>query len=274
MPSSNTKTKYYFKCHNNDQYHDHNWLGYVDTDNKMHNYDGKSVDNFYQANPDTYDTTNMITSGAFSGTMDSVTHWSNAGNLTKELSVRSEPPFYSVYYIMKLTDNNPNMDTDSFTWDTEPTPGSINPVTSGGIYTYYENKLKALSDRIDDISDSLDNIHDYTDLQKSIEVIKARLDKQYNGYESLVYCETKPSGVEPITFTTTAGTEYPGYYLFNSLSKGMAIAPDTTKKYAVYRCIEPSECFLQYTPGNAGGSDSWAITYTLGKFEFVRWENE
>ena len=273
MPSSDTKTKYYFKCHNNDQYHDHNWLGYVDTDDKMHNYDGASVDNFYQANPDTYDTTNMITSGAFSGTMDSVTHWSNAGNLTKELSVRSEPPFYSVYYIMKLTDNNPDMDTGSFTWDTEPTPGSINPVTSGGLHTYCTNKFKELSDRIDTVINSLDNIPDYTALQKSIEVIKARLDKQYNGYESLVYCETMPSGAEPVTFTTTAGTEYPGYYLFNSLSEGTEIAPDTTKKYAVYRCIEPSECFLQYTPGNGAGSDSWTITYTLGKFEFVRWEN-
>lgn len=272
MPSSNTKTKYYFKCHNNDQYHDHNWLGYVDTDDKMHNYDGASVDNFYQANPDTYDTTNIITSGAFSGTMDRVTHWSNAGELTKELSVKSEPPFYSVYYIMKITDNNPDIDTGSFTWDTEPTPGSINPVTSGGIYTYCETKLKAISDRIDTISDSLDNIPDYTALQKSIEVIKARLDKQYNGYESLVYCETMPSVAESVTFTTTAGTEYPGYYLFNSLSKDTAIAPDTTKKYAVYRCIEPSECFLQYSVDNTGYH--WTIDYTLGKFEFVRWENE
>lgn len=271
MPSSNTKTKYYFKCHNNDQYHDHNWLGYVDTDDKMHNYDGESVDNFYQANPDTYDTTNMITSGAFSGTMDKVTHWSNAGKLTKELSVKSEPPFYSVYYIMKLTDNNPSMDTDSFTWDTEPTPGSINPVTSGGIFTYCETKFKAISDRFDDISDSLDSIPDYTALKKSIEVIKARLDKQYNGYESLVYCETKPSGGDPVTFITTAGTEYPGYYLFNSLSESTEIAPDTTKKYAVYRCVEPSECILKYIPGS---NPYLAINYTLGKFEFVRWENE
>lgn len=273
MPSSNTKTKYYFKCHNNDQYHDNNHLLYIDTDDKMHKWDGTSIDKVVEVTAENYDTTNMITSGAFSGTMDSITHWSNAGNLTKELSVRSEPPFYSVYYIMKLTDNNPDIDTGSFTWDTEPTPGSINPVTSGGLHTYCTNKFKALSDRIDTISDSLDSIPDYTALQKSIEVIKARLDKQYNGYESLVYCETKPSGGEPVTFTTTAGTEYPGYYLFNSLSEGMEIAPDTTKKYAVYRCIEPSECFLQYTPGNEAGSDSWTITYTLGKFEFVRWEN-
>lgn len=274
MPSSNAKTKYYFKCHNNDQYHDNNHLLYVDTEDKLHKWDGTSIDKVVEVTAENYDTTNMITSGAFSGTMDRVTHWSNAGELTKELSVKSEPPFYSVYYIMKITDNNPDMDTGSFTWDTEPTPGSINPVTSGGIYTYCEAKLKAISDRIDNIGGSLDNIPDYAALQKSIEVIKARLDKQYNGYESLVYCETKPSGVEPVTFTTTAGTEYPGYYLFNSLSEGMEIAPDTTKKYAVYRCIEPSECFLQYTPGNGAGSDSWTITYTLGKFEFVRWEND
>lgn len=271
MPSSDTKTKYYFKCHNNDQYHDHNWLCYVDTDDKMHNFDGTPVDNFYQANPDTYNTTNMITSGAFSGTMDKVTHWSNDGELTKELSVKSEPPFYSVYYIMKIASST---ELDEVKWDTEPTPGSINAVTSGGIYTYYENKLKAISDRIDVISNSLDNIPNYTALQKSIEVIKARLDKQYNGYESLVYCKAMPGGVEPVTFTTTAGTEYPGYYLFNGLSENMEINPDTTKKYAVYRCIEPSECFLKYTPGGATSGPSWTIDYTLGKFEFVRWENE
>ena len=273
MPSSNTKTKYYFKCHNNDQYHDNNHLLYVDTNDKMHKWDGTSIDKVVEVTAENHDKANMITSGAFSGTMDSVTHWSNAGNLTKELSVKSEPPFYSVYYIMKLTDNTPNMDTSSFTWDTEPTPGSINPVTSGGLHTYCTNKFKELSDRIDTISDSLDSIPDYTALQKSIEVIKARLDKQYNGYESLVYCETKPSGGEPVTFTTTAGTEYPGYYLFTGLSDSMEINPDTAKKYAVYRCIEPSECFLQYTPGSGAGSDSWTITYTLGKFEFVRWEN-
>ena len=172
---------------------------------------------------------------------------------------------------MKITDN---IDPSGYTWDTEPTPGSINPVTSGGIYTYYENKLKGISDRIDTISNSLNNIPNYTALQKSIEVIKARLDKQYNGYESLVYCETMPSGAEPVTFTTTAGTEYPGYYLFTGLSEGNKINPDTTKKYAVYKCIEPSECFLQYTPGGSTDGPKWTITYTLGKFEFVRWENE
>ena len=278
IPSSDTNTKYYFKCNNVDEFHDHNWLGYVDTNNRMYNFDGTPADYFsvvdisYQASPDTYNLANMITSGAFSGTMDKVTRWSSADNLTKELSVKSEPPFYSVYYIMKIGDSSTEL--DEVKWDTEPTPGSINAVTSGGIYTYYENKLKAISDRIDVISNSLDNIPNYTALQKSIEVIKARLDKQYNGYESLVYCETTPNGVEPVTFTTTAGTEYPGYYLFNGLSENMEINPDTTKKYAVYRCIEPSECFLKYTPGGATSGPSWTIDYTLGKFEFVRWENE
>lgn len=272
MPSSNTKTKYYIKCHNNDQYHDNNHLLYVDTEDKLHKWDGESVNKVVEVTAENYDDANMITSGAFSGTMDKVTHWSNAGELTKELSVKSEPPFYSVYYIMKITGSSTEL--DAVQWDTEPTPGSINAVTSGGIFTYCETKLKAISDRIDSIIDSLDSIPDYTDLQKSIEVIKARLDKQYNGYESLVYCETMPSGGEPVTFTTTAGTEYPGYYLFNSLSEGMGIAPDNTKKYAVYRCIEPSECFLQYTPGSSTNGPKWTITYTLGKFEFVRWEND
>lgn len=102
MPSSYTNTKYYFKCYNMDQYHDHNWLAYVDTNNKMYNFDGTSVDSFYEANPATYNVANIITSGAFSGTMDNVTHWSNGGASTKELSVKAEPPFYSVYYIMKI----------------------------------------------------------------------------------------------------------------------------------------------------------------------------
>ena len=265
MPSSDTNTKYYFKFDNVDAFHNHNWLGYVDTDNKMYNCDGTPVDYFsvvnsrYQVNPATYNIANFITSGAFSGTMDKVTHWSNGGEFTKELSVKSEPPFYSVYYIMKITGNAEEL--GALQWDTEPTPGSINPVTSGGIYTYCETKLKAISDRIDNISGSLDNIPDYTALQRSIEVIKARLDKQYDGYESLIYCETKPNGAV-VEFTTTPGAEYPGYYLFSSISGDMVIAPNPTKKYAVYRCIEPS--FL----------NSGAGTYTLGKFEFVRWENE
>lgn len=272
MPSSNTKTKYYIKCHNNDQYHDNNHLLYVDTEDKLHKWDGESVNKVVKVTAENYDDANMITSGAFSGTMDRVTHWSNAGELTKELSVKSEPPFYSVYYIMKITGSSTELDTVQ--WDTEPTPGSINAVTSGGIFTYCETKLKAISDRIDSISGSLDTIPDYTTLQNSIEVLKARLDKQYDGYESLVYCKAMPNGVEPVSFTTTADTEYPGYYLFNALSEGMVINPNITKKYAVYRCIEPSECFLQYTPGSDSGGPSWTITYTLGKFEFVRWEND
>lgn len=46
------------------------------------------------------------------------------------------------------------------------------------------------------------------------------------------------------------------------------------KKYAVYKCIEPSECFLQYTPGSGSDGPKWNIEETPGKFEFVRWENE
>lgn len=269
MPSSNTKTKYYFKCHNNDQYHDHNWLGYVDTDNKMHNYDGESVDNFYQANPDTYDTTNMITSGAFSGTMDNVTHWSNDGKLTKELSVKSEPPFYSVYYIMKLTDNT---DTSSLIWDTEPTPGSINPVTSGGIYTYYETKFKALSDRVDDISELVGNLNDITHLPTAIAKLQAKVDKYYNGYEYLVYAESTGAG----TWTSVVGQEYPAYQLVGAVpgnyhENSKPLTPISTP-YAVYKCIEPSTCKVAIKDVNSAGA-TWDIQETPGKFEFVRWEH-
>ena len=102
MPSSYANTKYYFKCFNQHQYEDHSWLAYVDTNNRMHNCDGTPVDGYYGANPSTYNIANIITSGAFSGTMDGVTHWSNGGASTKELSVKAEPPFYSVYYIMKI----------------------------------------------------------------------------------------------------------------------------------------------------------------------------
>ena len=276
MPSSDTKTKYYFKCHNNDQYHDHNWLGYVDTDDKMHNYDGASVDNFYQANPDTYNTTNMITSGAFSGTMDRVTHWSNDGELTKELSVKSEPPFYSVYYIMKITDNNPDMDTSSFTWDTEPTPGSINPVTSGGIYSYYENKLKAISDRIDDISELVSNLNDTSSLATAIAKLQAKVDKHYNGYENLVYLEKIAE--DHRTWTSVVGQEYSAYQLVGADTDyyilGESITPPSPP-YAVYRCVEPSTCTVEFDKADTMGHTRWIIEQkTPGKFEFVRWENE
>ena len=129
---------------------------------------------------------------------------SNEAEDESESVGESLPPFYSVYYIMKIVGSFTELDVVK--WDTEPTPGSIKPVTSGGIYAYYENKLKELSDRISAISNFLYNTPNYTALQKSIEVIEARLDKQYNSYESLVYCETTPNGVEPVTFTTTAGT--------------------------------------------------------------------
>lgn len=149
MPSSNTDTKYYFKCFNNHQYEDHNWLGYVDTGGKMHNYDGALVDSFYSANPATYNTTNIITSGAFSGTMDKVTHWSNSGELSKELSVKSEPPFYSVYYIMKITGNAtetpkpPTPETPTPKPPTPETPDYTTPVgVVEGVLTPYTLKVR------------------------------------------------------------------------------------------------------------------------------------
>lgn len=134
MPSSDAKTKYYFKCYNIDQYNDHNWLAYVDTNGKMYNFDGSPVDGFYAANPATYDIPNMITSGAFSGTMDNVTHWSNGGASTKELSVKAEPPFYSVYYIMKIGVETP-----------PPTPEIPEPPTPEppeGVLTQYTLKVR------------------------------------------------------------------------------------------------------------------------------------
>lgn len=280
MPSSNTKTKYYFKCHNDDQFHDHNWLGYVDTDGKMYNYDGKSVDSFYQANPDTYDTTNIITSGAFSGTMDRVTNWSNAGELTKELSVKSEPPFYSVYYIMKITDSSTEL--DEVKWDTEPTPGSINAVTSGGIYTYCENKFKTISDRIDNISGLVDNLATPAELSKAIAKLQANIDKYYDGYENLVYATSPGVG----TWIPVVGQEYPAYQLHGGgaganppdahtgESSDPPYAPPTSKPYAIYRCIEPSTCTVEFHGMGAQGHPNWSIEETPGKFEFVRWENE
>lgn len=136
MPSSYASTKYYFKCQNNDQYHDHNWLGYVDTNNKMYNFDGGPVDSFYQANPATYNVANIITSGAFSGTMDGVTHWSNGGASTKELSVKAEPPFYSVYYIMKIGIETPPPTPEI------PEPPTPEPPTPEGVLTPYTLKVR------------------------------------------------------------------------------------------------------------------------------------
>lgn len=276
MPSSDTKTKYYFKCHNNDQYHDHNWLGYVDTDGKMHNFNGASVDDFYDANPDTYNDANMITSGAFSGTMDKVTHWSNAGEFTKELSVKSEPPFYSVYYIMKITGSSEEL--GATTWDTEPTPGSINPVTSGGIYAYYDTKLKALSDRVDDISELVGNLNDTSNLATAIAKLQAKVDKYYDGYEYLVYAGGAGIG----TWTSVVGQEYPAYQLvggsgtsdyWNDNGTGELYTP-LSSPYAVYRCIEPSTCKVELHGVGGTGTPNWSIEETPGKFEFVRWENE
>ena len=273
MPSSNTKTKYYFKCHNNDQYHDNNHLLYVDTNDKMHKWDGTSIDKVVEVTAENHDKANMITSGAFSGTMDSVTHWSNAGNLTKELSVKSEPPFYSVYYIIKISDNN--LDIDSFTWDTEPTPGSINPVTSGGLYVYYENKLKGLSDRIDTISDLVENL-DSIKLNNAIAKLQAKLNKYYDGYEYLVYADSSGAG----TWTSVVSQEYPAYQLIggnpgnpNIGYEGEPYTPPEGKRYAVYKCIEPSTCNVEFHGVDSQGHPTWDIVQASGKFEFVRWEN-
>mgnify|MGYP002516350550 CR=1 FL=1 len=198
---------------------------------------------------------------------------SNEAENESESVGESLPPFYSVYYIMKITDSYTEL--DGVKWDNEPTPGSINPVTSGGIYTYYENKLKGLSDRIDSISDSLDNIPDYTALQKSIEVIKARLDKYYDGYEKLVYAESIGEG----TWTSVVGQEYPSYKLVGAVTcrlddgqNGDPFVPTATP-YAIYRCIEPSTCSAKITNVDSSGT-KWDVQETPGKFEFVRWENE
>lgn len=155
MPSSYANTKYYFKCQNNDQFHDHNWLGYVDTNNKMYNFDGGPVDSFYTANPATYNVANIITSGAFSGSMDGVTHWSNGGASTKELSVRAEPPFYSVYYIMKIGVETPPPTPEIPETPTPPTPEPPTPETPDyttpegvveGILTPYVLKVRFIDD--------------------------------------------------------------------------------------------------------------------------------
>lgn len=141
MPSSNTNTKYYFKCFNDHQYEDHNWLAYIDTAGKMYNFDDVPVDGYYAANPATYDIANRITSGAFSGTMDSVTHWSNGGG--QEVSVKSEPPFYSVYYIMKITGNA----TETPKPPTPETPDYATPEgVVEGVLTPYTLKVRFTPD--------------------------------------------------------------------------------------------------------------------------------
>lgn len=272
MPSSNTKTQYYFKCYNDKQYEDHNWLGYVDTNGKMHNYDGTPVDSFYSANPATYDVANIITSGAISGTMDNVTHWRNGGALTKKVSVKSEPPFYSVYYIMKISSVTK---LDENMWDTEPTPGSINAVTSGGIYAYYDTKLKAISDRIYAISDRVSNLNDTSSLVTAIAKLQAKVDKHYNGYENLVYLEK--TAEDHRTWTSVVGQEYSAHQLVGADTDyyilGESITPPSPP-YAVYRCVKPSTCTVEFDKADTMGHTRWNIEQkTLGKFEFVRWEN-
>ena len=252
-------------------------LSYTDGGHTYHNVLGATMVRWNGDNDSSDENAVPVEQGGMYKKLNTITTLgiSNEDENESESVIESLPPFYSVYYIMKLVDYTPSDDysLEGRIWDTEPTPGSVNPVTSGGLHAYCTNKFTALSDRIDSISNSLNNIPDYTALQKSIEVLKARLDKQYSDYESLVYCEAKPSGTDPVTFTAAVGETYPGYYLFNSLSENTEITADTTKKYAVYRCVVPSECTLQYTPDADNGGSSWTINYTLGKFEFVRWEN-
>ena len=150
MPSSYANTKYYFKCFNQHQYEDHSWLAYVDTNNRMHNCDGTPVDGYYGANPSTYNIANIITSGAFSGTMDGVTHWSNGGASTKELSVKAEPPFYSVYYIMKIGVETPEPPTPETPETPEPpkpeTPDYTTPVgVVEGVLSPYTLKVRFIN---------------------------------------------------------------------------------------------------------------------------------
>lgn len=186
-----------------------------------------------------------------------------------ESESESLPPFYSVYYIMKISSSTP---LDEYMWDTEPTPGSINVVTSGGIYTYYENKLKGISDRIDNISRLVGNIATPAELSKAIAKLQAKVDKYYNGYERLVYATSRGEG----TWTSVVGQEYPAYQLVGGVickleNNGEPLTPTSTP-YAIYRCIEPSTCTAKITNVDSSGTQ-WDVKETPGKFEFVRWEN-
>ena len=197
---------------------------------------------------------------------------SNEAENESESVCESLPPFYSVYYIMKITDN---IDPSGYTWDTEPTPGSINPVTSGGIYTYYENKLKAISDRIDGL---IDNLATPAELSKAIAKLQAASSIYYDGYEEKIYAPNRGPG----TWTPVVGQEYPAYQLIGGSSsdnEGNSV-PRTpiSSPYAVYRCITPSTCtvdFKGFYPDSSTSSATahWDIKETYGKFEFVRWEN-
>lgn len=204
---------------------------------------------------------------------------SNEAENESESVRESLPPFYSVYYIMKISSSTP-LDEDM--WDTKPTPGSINAVTSGGIYTYYENKLKGISDRIDIINEVVANYTDIKSLANDLAKLQARKYGYYDyqDYDHVyidgVYAANKGAG----TWTSVIGQEYPIYQLMG----GSAIEnywdtvgePYTPARspYAVYRCIEPSTCTVEFHGVSGQGTPNWSIEETPGKFEFVRWENE
>ena len=176
--------------------------------------------------------------------------------------------FYSVYYIMKIS--SISAEFDEIIWDSVPTPGSLNPVTSGGIYTYYESKLKAMSDRIVSISELIYKLQAKVD-----EYHKNGGDGDGDGYEYLVYAPKTGVG----NWTSVVGQEYPAYQLGGGAEcpnwtngEGSEHKPPTTK-YAVYRCIEPSTCKVEFHGLDLNGHPKWTIEETRGKFEFVRWEN-
>jgi hypothetical protein len=172
---------------------------------------------------------------------------------------------------MKLTSSGAEL--DSINWDTEPTPGSINAATSGGIYAYCETKLKAISDRIDTISGFIENLDTPAELSKAIAKLQAKVDKNYSGYENLVYAASRGAG----TWTSVAGQEYPSYKLVGAVTdkysevSGALIA--TVRPYSIYKCIEPSTCTVVFQGVDNQGNASWGVEETPGKFEFVRWED-
>lgn len=204
---------------------------------------------------------------------------SNEAENESESVVESLPPFYSVYYIMKITGSSTELDVVK--WDSEPTPNSINPVTSGGIYTYCETKLKAMSDRIDNISGLIDNLDTPAELSRAIAKLQAQSSHYYDGYEYLVYAERPGVG----TWIPVVGQEYPAYQLHGGSAGANPPDPHTGESsdppytpsstpYAIYRCIEPSTCTVQFRGVGDHGTPNWSIEETPGKFEFVRWENE
>lgn len=181
--------------------------------------------------------------------------------------------FYSVYYIMKIAGNFAEL--GEVMWDTQPIPGSINPVTSGGIYAYYENKLIGLSNRINAINEVVDKLNSPTSLAAAVAKLQAKVDKHYNGYENLVYLEKIAE--DHRTWTSVVGQEYSAYQLVGADTDyyilGESITPPSPP-YAVYRCVKPSTCTVEFDKADTMGHTRWIIEQkTPGKFEFVRWGN-